>query len=323
MAIDPKRYDECVNFIKDNNNYLIVTHVNPDGDTIGGALAMAHMLEGLHKKFQIVNEDRIPNKYLFLPMADEIRMPAELEETIDVVITVDCADYKRIGTSLISRLSQLSIPIINIDHHPTNDEYGSINIIDEDAASTTYVIYNMCKMTGIDITYNMAINLYTGLMTDTGSFKYSNTSADVHRVASELIDIGIDVYEVAEKVFETNTLDNLLVLKNSLATLTVDETGKIASIEIVTDEISQSQVLESEGLVNYPRSIEGVEVAVSFKKIEQDKVKVGLRSKKYVDVSVIAQIFNGGGHKRASGCTIMDSIENVKKTVFNEIKKYV
>jgi len=316
--------NEFLDNIRANDNFLIISHVNPDGDTIGSALAIAHFLKRLNKKFVIINEHVIANKYLFLPLADQFITPDKISERFDTVIAVDCADIKRIGEKVSTKLADTIKLFINIDHHPTNDFYGTLNIIDANAASTTLVIYNLLKQCDFELDYQIAVNLYTGLMTDTGSFKYGNTTSQSHLVAAKLIDYGINVYDIADRILETNSINQLKTIRDSLATLEVDETGKIAWITVVLDCNHESFVENDvEGLVNYPRSIEGVEVAISFKLTNDNKVKVGLRSKKYVDVSKIAAAFDGGGHKRAAGCTIAAPLNIVKEKIIDEITKHI
>jgi phosphoesterase RecJ-like protein len=313
--------------IQANDNFLIISHVNPDGDTIGSALAIAHFLKRLNKKFVIINEHVIANKYLFLPLADQFITPDKISNRFDSIIAVDCADIKRIGEQVSNKIADTIKVFVNIDHHPTNDFYGTLNIIDSNAASTTLVIYNLFEQCDFELDYQIAVNLYTGLMTDTGSFKYGNTTAESHLVAAKLIDYGINVYDIADRILETNSINQLITIRESLATLEVHKTGKIAWITVVLDsnnENDKSSVeADVEGLVNYPRSIEGVEVAISFKLTNDNKIKVGLRSKKYVDVSKIAAAFDGGGHKRAAGCTIAAPLNIVKEKIIDEITKHI
>ncbi|OEH85861.1 hypothetical protein BHU72_03525 [Desulfuribacillus stibiiarsenatis] len=314
-------YASFTDFIKGKDNFLIVSHFNPDGDTLGSALAIANILDGFSKQYTLVNRDVVQEKYLFLPKATEVLLPESLvDQTFQYVITVDCADYQRIGDE-VTKLLTPDVEILNIDHHPTNTNFGSSNIVEADAASTTFIIYNLCKKLEIPLNLDIALCLYTGLMTDTGSFQYSNTNSEVHSVAAELISYGINVYEVVENIFETSSVERMVVLKKSLNTLEIDSSGKIAWLEIIQELSTKSEDID--GLVNYPRSIKGVEVAISFKQVHDGKVRVGLRSKKYVDVSLIAMKFQGGGHKRAAGCTIDGTVGEVKEVIVQEIKKYI
>ena len=309
--------------IKSHDNFLIVSHINPDGDTIGAALAMALILDQYGKTYQIVNESEIPEKYKFLPLTEQIKMPDQLQEVFSHIITVDCADEQRIGTGVKEKIDCNYQTWINIDHHPTNTDFGTVNLVDPHAASTTVIIYELMKKLELSFDYNISICLYTGLMTDTGSFKYSNTTAKVHMIAADLISYGIDVNDIFDRIYETMSLGKLRFLQSALATINVDQTGKIAWIDLDMQKSSNSIVDDVDGLVDYPRGIEGVEVAIAFKIIETKKIKVSLRSKKYVDVSRIACEFNGGGHRRASGCMLAESLEVARNKIIQSIKKYI
>lgn len=314
-------YKQFGEVISKYDNFTIVTHVNPDGDTVGSALALAQILKRYNKTFQIVNEGEIPTKLQFLPLADTIIKSEHLQGNIENVITVDCADKRRVGDVLLNRMGSSGSILMNIDHHPTNDDYAQINIINPEAASTTMILYHLCKAIEIPFDEDLALCIYTGLMTDTGCFRYSNTNSDVHKVASELISYGINVYDIVDKIYETVPLHSIRTLKNSLDTLDVDDTGKIAWLIINLNDDEQNT--DTEGFINYPRSIEGIEVALTFKVIDEQAIKIGLRSKSYADVSQIAATFGGGGHKRAAGCTLTGSLEQVKNQVIAEIKKYI
>ncbi len=317
-------YQQIQAALQQQGPFLIVSHVNPDGDTIGSALAMAYIVQHFGGTFELVNEGVIPSKYHFLPMADQIKRPADITSKYDKVIAVDCADKKRMGSQVLACVEAEPIILINIDHHPTNDLFGTINLIEPKAASTTLVIYHLIKYLGIDLDQNLALNLYTGLMTDTGSFKYSNTTEEVHLVTAELIRYGIDVYDVVDRIYETMSFAKLTLIKDALSTLQVDQTGKIAWITVKVDRVDHSALADDlDGLVNYPRSIEGVEVAISFKVIDEHKTKVSFRSKKYVDVSKIAAGFGGGGHERAAGCTIDGALDVIMETIISEITNFI
>ncbi len=310
--------------IKLHDNFLIVSHINPDGDTIGAALAMALVLERYGKTYQIVNEGEIPKRYQFLPLVMQMKTPDQLQCTFSHIITVDCADEHRVGTRVKEKIDPNYQTWINIDHHPTNTNFGTINFVDPQAASTTVIIYELLKALNIPLDYDLSLCLYTGLMTDTGSFKYSNTTSEVHEIAADLVAYGINVNDVFDRLYETMTLAKIRFLQSALRSVNVDSSGKIAWIDLDMRQSDASLELDDvDGMVDYPRSIEGVEVAIAFKILEQEKVKVSLRSKKYVDVSQIACEFNGGGHKRASGCMLTDSLDVARYKVIQAIQKYL
>ncbi len=308
------------------DNWLIVMHENPDGDAIGSSLAMAHILDELHKPWTILIAEAIPKRFSFLPLFDKIVQIQESHQRIFTnIIAVDCADKARfahVGAAIAQNAC-----IVNIDHHQTNPLYGTACFVDEQAAATCELVYHIAKFLGIHFTDGLAKSLYTGILTDTGGFSYPNTTRDVHQIAAELLASGVRPYDIAEPALECRTLQQMRLLQLALATLRVSDDGLYASLYVTRQMLDSAGANDddAEGLVGFARSIDTVEVGALFRENLDGKIKTSLRSKRLIDVSKIAQHFGGGGHARASGCTIeapldksMELVESLVRRVFME-----
>lgn len=303
--------------LRQNEHFLLISHVNPDGDTLGSMLALALALETMGKDVIRYSPGGVPDCYRFLPGAERVvrSLPDRLPPC---AIAIDCGDLNRAGD--FAERSTEAGTLINIDHHPSNSGFGRINWIDPLAAAVGMMLYTLFKRMGVELTRDLAVCLYTAVITDTGSFRYSNTSPKVHEVTAELLKTGICPHEIAEEVFEKKPLSAVRLLQEALQTLEISEQGDVAWLTVTDEMIRRTGVdrLETEGLINYPRSIKGVEVALLFTE-QAEGVKVGFRSKRFVDVQKIARQFGGGGHVRAAGCLIRKSLGEVRNEVLNTV----
>ncbi len=314
-----RKFVEAVKFIQENDDYLLVSHVHPDGDTISSTLAMAHVLKALGKSFTMVNQDSIPSRFDFLPMAKDIHSSDELKRSFSKVITLDAADKKRIGN--IEHLLLKNAEILNIDHHPTNDNFGKINIVVPTAAATAEVMYDLIQEMAMEVNKELATCIYTGLLTDTGGFRYSNTSSKVMRIAADLLTYDISPGEIAEISLETISRNHLTILKRAFDHVELVENDRIAWTVLYHSDLNDLSTTsdDTEGIVNYMRNIEGVEVGIFFKEVQSEEFKVSLRSKKVVDVGAIAKGFGGGGHARAAGFTYYGKLEILKEQIISKL----
>lgn len=312
---------EAGQFIMEHDDFLLVSHIHPDGDTISSALAMAHMIQALGKRYVLVNQDPIPDRFRFLPMVEKFHVPVQIQKKYSKVITIDVADRKRMGE--IEDLFADEVEILNIDHHPTNDHFGKVNLILPTAAATVEVIYDLMKEMGIFLNDGTAACIYTGLLTDTGGFRYSNTSSKVMRIASELLEYNISPSEIAETALESISQNHILILKRAFENIKMVEKDRIAMTVLTYSDLQDIAATsdDTEGVVNYMRNIEGVEVGIFFKEAKPEQFKVSLRSKKYIDVGSIAKGFGGGGHTRASGFTYNGPLNHIQNEIIEKIKK--
>ncbi|MGZ4134957.1 MAG: DHH family phosphoesterase [Tumebacillaceae bacterium] len=314
-------YSTAARFFTEHDNFLLLVHEKPDGDALGSVLAGAHLLQKLGKSFTLVNDDPIPHRFEFLPYSERFQLPEDVQETFDAVISFDCGDRKRLGRS--GRLIAEQAHLLNIDHHVTNDRFGTENLVDLEAAATCQIVFKIAQELGVDLDLDTATCIYTGLVTDTGGFRYSNTTEEVLLIGASLLKIGVKPYNVVDRVLETMTWPQVLLIREGLRGLERDDNGKLAWITITQELIDRVQGCDEdvEGLVNYPRNVQGVEVGISFRERGEGKIKVSMRSKYVIDVGAIAVEFGGGGHARAAGCTIEGDMVTVQNRVLNRIRQ--
>ncbi len=307
--------------LKGARNALIVSHIDPDGDSIGSMIALGMILDKIGIPAYCYSQDGVPRVYHFLPGVDKVRNRVDPNQHFDLLFTVDASDLKRLGDKLVPK--EISKLVINIDHHPDNTKYGNINYV-EKSSSTAELIYQLSKFLKIKIDREMAENLYVALITDTGNYRYENTSITTFNMASDMLKAGVDTHEITTRIYDTKTIAGIRVQAAALATLEVSPDRK-AAWATVSREMMERVGAKGEdlvGLVDKIRSIEGVEVAVLFRE-DNGKVKVNFRSKDKISVSAIAKRFGGGGHIRAAGAVLEEDIETVKKKVIAEVLKYL
>jgi len=238
------------------------------------------------------------------------------------VIIMDSPDLARIGR--VNDYIKKDSVIINIDHHISNVNFGKYNWVELDYSSTGEMVYDLFKAFKVKIGMDEAVALYAAIMTDTGSFRYSNTSSKTHRVTAELIDIGVKPYEMHSRIYETSSIQDTNLLGEALQTMKITDDGKIAWLWVTKEMLKKTNAsLEgTEGIINFGRSIGGVEIAVLFRETgTKDRVKVSFRSKGAADVNKLAGYFGGGGHPAASGCSVLGKIEEVEKKVLEKAKE--
>lgn len=311
--------------LKKYNNFLITVHTSPEGDALGSELGFYNLIKKLGKEGTIVNEDQLPYGYDFLPGSKFIRLLNQGSKNIDFdcLVVLDCADLKRTGQ--VYRLNQDNKPVLNIDHHISNCNFGDVNWVDPDASSCSEMIYKLFKKLRQPMDDDTALLLYTGIMTDTGSFRYSNTSSFTLKSASELLKFGINVAQVYRNTYENILLADVKLLLKILPRIEFYCQGKVVGFQIKQRLIKNTKpsIDLADVLLNFGRAIKGVEVVVLFKENLNNKneVRVNLRSQGKVDVNKIASLFGGGGHKNASGCTLNGEIRKIAKKMIAEIKQ--
>jgi phosphoesterase RecJ-like protein len=310
-------------FILKHNEFLVVSHIQPDGDAASSTCAVGWLLSQFNKRFIMVNEGAIPDKFQYLWGSEQVIHAAETPIPLKYkyVICVDCADYSRIGD--VADYFADDVQILNIDHHPTNNHYGTVNLIQDDAAATAVLLFDLFEWMNVTWDVDAATCLYTGLLTDTGGFRYANTSPKVMEIASKLLRCGVNANKMAEELLEKLTVSHIHLLKKALNTLSFSPNQKIAWLSISLADMMETEASNGdlEGFVNYPRNIEGVEVGIMFKELEDRKVKVSFRSAGKVDVAHLAQSFGGGGHILASGATLEGSPEEVVSLIVQAVEE--
>jgi phosphoesterase RecJ-like protein len=306
--------------IRDNRTFLITTHENPDGDAVGSSLALASYLKKLGKEVTVYFCDPVPDLYTFLPLTDTVvhELPAT---DSDVCFVLDVGEFRRAGEAFngYSRVRKF----INLDHHATSEQFGAINLIDVEAAATAAIVYRLIKAAGVEIDYDIALCIYTAVITDTGSFRYSNSNPEAFLIASEMIATGVNAWYISERLFESQPRQRLELLALSLATLDISPSGTFASVVVTLDMYDKTgaNAEMTDGFVNYPRSIRGVEVAVLFREVKPGVIKVGFRSKGKVNVATLAEAFGGGGHHNAAGCNFQGTVEEVRRIIVKHVEQ--
>jgi phosphoesterase RecJ-like protein len=322
-----KTFEKIIAIIHASQRILITSHRDPDGDSIGSQLALEGFLQSFGKPTRIINQGPIPHRYVFLDPQKRIEKfnlgPEEknFDFEPDLVFVLECPSLDRLAE--VKKVIPLESKIVNIDHHPANERFGTLNYVDVQASAVGEMIYSLLKAYNFPISPLMANQIYTAILTDTGRFKYSNTSAHCLNICAELIKLGADPKTLSNKIYFDHSLSFLKLLGTILEKLEVRDGGKTCSVTIDRRLLSEFGVnhQEIEGMAHYSLFLSGVEIGLLFTELEERKTKVSLRSQDDFDVSKLAKIFGGGGHKNAAGCTLNYNLEKAKKVVFDQIPK--
>ena len=304
---------ETGDLLKAAKKLVIVSHVSPDGDTLGSSLALMHALRMLGKEVIMNVDDDISTVYSFLPgIAEYRRFAPEESVDADLLVIVDASSADRAGNAMDVVKSPA---VLNIDHHKTNTRFADYLYLDSDAAATAEIIYSLLLEMGIKLTRDIATCIYEGIYTDTGSFKYSNTTSNTLKTAADLLKYGVNPSLISDNM-ELKSRSQVEMLRKVLETLTFLKDGKIAYIEIPLELYDHN--VETDTFISYPRYVEGVEIALLFKQVEENLTRVSFRSKE-IDVAKIALSFGGGGHKKAAGCSIYAPLKEAEKVILEAV----
>src|SRR5687767_12376901 len=303
---------QVVELIESKRRFAITSHIRPDGDSLGSSLGLYWLLRALDKEVEVIMRDAVPHAYQKLPGTEAVRVTPRVDRPYDAVFVIECSDITRPG--LIDLERQL---VVNIDHHSTTALFGDINWIDSTASAVGEMIYNLCKALGVRVTREIAECVYTALITDTGSFHYSNTSERTFKVASELVRAGVKPAKVSQAVFANYPWSKIELLGEVLATVKRDESGRVAcmrqSLEMQRQAAASDE--DADGFVNYPLTVGDVDAVALLKECEPGVYRTSLRSKGDVNVAKVAEKFGGGGHRNAAGCTLKGSWEEAETTI--------
>jgi len=305
-------------------SFLVVPHLHPDGDALGSALALALTLCQLGKPtVDVVCHDPVPEIYRFLPASEWVRTELEARTTYDVAIVCDMSQLSRTGCH--EPLVRSARKILQIDHHVPQEPFADVRLVDTSASATAEVAYRLLRAMRHPLTPDIATCLMTGIVTDTFSFKFPNTTPRTLRIASHLQAAGADISAINEQVFETRSFSSVKLLGLALATLQRTPDGSIAwgAISRKMFEEAGATDEETEGIVNFVRSIRGVRVAMLLRETPHHKVRVSLRSRGTINVAEIASRFGGGGHENAAGCTLEMSLSEAERTLVQEVQRWM
>ncbi len=319
---DHQTLNNIIELIKNSGkskNCLVLSHQNPDGDTLGSMLALGEILRILgHEVYRAVS-DPVPEIYKFLPFANLIKLPSDnsLIENYDMAFSLDCGSVKRLASA--GKFWQTAKATINIDHHISNEKFGKINWIEAHATSTGQLVFWLAKNANINISADVATLLYVTLLTDTGCFSNSNTNSEALSWGAELIKLGADHLKVYKEIFMKKPYKAIKVFAEALTNLSLIEDGGIAWTYISSESLKKhgATAEDTEDIIDYIMKTEGVKIGVFFRE-DGSETKVSLRSREF-DVSEIAVSFGGGGHKRAAGINIKKSFNEVEKLVLEKV----
>lgn len=297
--------------------------MSPDGDSIGSSLALMIALRSLNKNAYIVSMEKVPENLNFLPFSNEIDGKHDnIEDDTDLVIIVDCGDIKRVNAQI--DMETRNYRLLVIDHHMTNEMFGDFNFVDVKAAAAAELIYKIIVELGIVLNKNIAECLYSSIITDTGSFKHSSTSATTHMIAAKLISTGINFSAIHRKLFENIKYQKLRLYGLVFNTMKLVD-NKICILKITNAMLKENgtDTCDTSDIISLGLQIDTAEVAVLLKE-NNDGVKISLRSKEAVDVRKVAEKFGGGGHIRASGIYIENvTMSDAEQLIINEIRKEI
>jgi phosphoesterase RecJ-like protein len=309
--------EKIKSLIDKGKKFLITAHIDSDGDSLGSVFSMYYALESLGKTATVFLKDPVPYMYEFLPRP--LRMTHEFPvDQYDAIFVLDCGDLYRVGSGF-EKLKDMGA-LINIDHHRTNETFGVVNLIDEFASSTAEILYGLFYALNIPITFDMAINIYTAIVTDTGCFRYENTGSKAFLICEEMTRLGVKPSYVSQNVYENHPKERFWLIGLVFSTMETYYQDRLA-VACVTEEMFKKSNTDkdyADGLVELIRGIRGVEVAVLIREIDKKRYKLSMRSKGFVDVAAICSSFGGGGHKNAAGCSMDGTLEEVK----NKLKEY-
>lgn len=314
-------------FLARHQRFLLTTHVNPDGDAIGSEVAFARFLRAQGKTVRVLNDSPTPHAFGWLAADLPVEVYSEdLAETCfaeaDALIVLDTGNRQRIGR-LADHLNRHAIAIAIVDHHATHDGFGQVNVIEPSCAAAAVLVYELMHEAGVPIDQVTADALYVGLATDTGNFRYSNTDARALRMAADLVGIGVDVSAVTSRVHQTAPAGRLRFFGEALAALEMRHGGQLVVLEVSPEQFERHGLVgaDTEGLVDMPRMIEGVEAVALFSEVEPGKVKVSLRSTGRVAIDGVCSRWGGGGHLHAAGVQMRGSREQAKAKIIPDLER--
>jgi phosphoesterase RecJ-like protein len=302
--------------LREHESFLVTSHARPDGDAIGSALGMLHLLEGMGKRVTVAFADPIPSMYQCLPGVERIVPDLPADTLPDVAILLECDSIQRTGFSQID-----AGMIVNIDHHLSGRSFADVNWIDPEACAVGAMVYDLTVASGMEITPAIASCLYVAVLTDTGSFTYASTGAATFGLAEHLLECGADASSISQSIYFSNRESKVRVLGAALNNLEVQ--GEIAWSAVSRDEMDRAGALaeDCEGIVNYLIGIAGVRAAVFLRELPAGGCfRLNLRSKGAVDVAEVAERFGGGGHRNASGCTLDGPLSQVTERITGELR---
>lgn len=301
---------QIVEAIGERQRFVLSSHARPDGDSIGSQLAMAYALKALGKDVRLVNKDRAPAMLQPFPGVETIEIADTVDGDVDASIIMECSDLARTGVACLDRSF-----VINIDHHPGNTGYGQINWFDPSAAACGEMVFDLIEALGVPISLDIATHVYVAILTDTGSFHYSNITPRTFAIAQRCVEAGVEPVKVSRHVYDSNSMGRLKLFGAVLSAMQIDHTGRIAVLYLdhAMAREAGGTYEDVEGLINQPLTVKEIQAVVFFKQSEGDEYRVSMRSKGHIDIGAVAKQFGGGGHKNAAGCTVVGGVDMLQR----------
>jgi phosphoesterase RecJ-like protein len=314
---------KIVDLITNHRRFLVTSHVRLDGDALGSELALYQVLTAMGKEVIVYNEDSTPERYRFLPGSDRIIHRWPEAPDVDVAFVLDCSTLERIGREA-PRLASLK-GVIHIDHHIGYGEAGILSFRDDKASSTGEMLYRLFEHLDRPVSPEAATNLYAAILTDTGGFRYRNTKPETLLIAGRLVERGADPQWISENIYDNEPAARIRLLSKALETLSFDLDERVASMVVYQRSLEATGALSehTEGFVEIPRSVKGVQISILYSEVAKDQFKLSLRSKEQVNVEKIARTYGGGGHQNAAACRINGPFEQIKQDVLHTIAGYL
>jgi phosphoesterase RecJ-like protein len=320
-----RNFDIISNALRDARTVGVASHIRPDADALGSTIAFALWLRDCGKEVTAYNEEGATSKFHYLPCHEIVSQPPATPQKFDVFVALDTSVKNRLGT--VNKAIAPGTPVINIDHHISNENYGDVNFIDASAPATGQILLEFFQHVGARITPEMATNLFAAISTDTGSFQYAGTNERTFAAASHLISCGVDVPGLSRAMYDSQPRRRFELLRHALNTAEFHCDDRIATFSLPLDLVEKLKVLpeDNEGIIDHLRSVDGVEAAVFFEELPEGKVRVSARSKfPRIDVCKVCKQFDGGGHAMAAGARVDGTLAQVKndflKALSDEIR---
>ncbi len=308
---------EVLSFLKEQDRFFIATHINPEGDALGSSIALSMALEAMGKTTVVYDRDSVPEYYRFLPGHERVASSTSDLQTADFHLALlDCNIPERAGINGVQFRR-----VLVIDHHETEKDFGDIKWVRPDAAATGMMVFYLIKELGMKITQEIAVNLYAALTIDTGTFRYANTSAEVLKVAAELVEAGANPAFISTNLYETWSEKRFRLFIMALNTLEIRENVAFTAVTRGMFRETATTAEDTENFSGVPRMMKDIKISAFFRETDENHWKVSLRSKGDINVSRIASVFGGGGHKNAAGYRIKAPLNNAKEILMDEIRK--
>lgn len=333
--------EQIAQVIKSNKRFIVTAHLNADGDAIASQLGMARLLTLAGKKAIVVNDEAVPLQFRFLPEADTVKKSVPKNFKVDTVIVIDTPVRDKINAGAVrERFTEpmksaedagviggspwTDVVTIFLDHHQRTDPIGEYTYVDASASAASTIVGRLMDLVGVEPEPIIGTQLICGIMSDTGRFSFANTTPESLHIVARMMEGGAKINDVATELFYKNSFEAMKVTGTALSTLEISKSGRVSTMVLHEEAVDdKGQIVEVEDLKNYPVSIRGVEIGMFLRPKGNSGVRVSVRSAGDADVNKFADIFGGGGHKKAAGCSVDGSIEEARKLLVDAAEKYL